>query len=117
VSTIIVAGAASDLADGEMKAISIEGHELLIARAGDDFYAAEDRCPHMGARLSQGVLQKTVVVCPRHGSRFDLTDGRVIDWTYWSGVKSKLAKALKSPEPLKTYRVQVDADRLLVALD
>lgn len=38
-------------------------------------HAVADVCPHAGATLSEGELDATVVTCPRHGSRFDVTDG------------------------------------------
>ena len=40
--------------------------------------AACDACPHAGACLSDGPLDATVVTCPAHGSRFDLSNGERI---------------------------------------
>ncbi len=116
-SRLVDVGAVGDLVSGTMKAITVEARELLLARVGDEYYAVDDLCPHMDARLSRGSLQGAVVVCPKHGSRFDLSDGRVVQWTEWSGVKLSLAKALKSPRPLKTYPVRLQEGRLLVELD
>jgi 3-phenylpropionate/trans-cinnamate dioxygenase ferredoxin subunit len=116
-SRLVDVGAAEDLADGAMKMVTVEGRDLLLARVGGSYYAADERCPHMGGRLSHGILEGTVVTCPRHGSRFDLSDGRVVRWTEWSGITLGLAKILKSPKPIKTYRVQSQGDRLLVDLE
>lgn len=38
-------------------------------------YATQDRCPHAGALLSEGELDRCVVTCPRHGSQFDVRTG------------------------------------------
>jgi nitrite reductase/ring-hydroxylating ferredoxin subunit len=38
-------------------------------------YATQDRCPHAGAVLSEGELDRCVVTCPRHGSQFDVRTG------------------------------------------
>lgn len=38
-------------------------------------YVAADRCPHAGATLSEGELDRSVVTCPRHGSQFDVCTG------------------------------------------
>ena len=38
--------------------------------------AQEDRCPHRGARLSQGRVVDDTLVCPYHGIRIDV-DGRI----------------------------------------
>ena len=76
----VVIGNAGDLADGDMKAVSVEGRDVLLARAGERYFAAADRCPHLGGRLSEGRLEGTVVTCPRHGSQFDLSSGEVVRW-------------------------------------
>jgi nitrite reductase/ring-hydroxylating ferredoxin subunit len=34
-----------------------------------------DACPHAGAPLSQGLLDRTIITCPRHGSQFDMSTG------------------------------------------
>ncbi len=116
-SRLVDVGAVDDLVDGGMKTVSPEGHDLLLARVGDAYYAADARCPHMGGRLPHGTLQGTVVTCPRHGSRFDLSDGHVIRWTRWTGITLAMAKVLKPPRPLNVYPVHVQGDRLLVDLE
>ena len=116
-SRSIDVGAADELAPETMKAVTVESRELLLARVGDKYYATDGRCPHMGGHLARGVLQGRVVTCPRHGSQFDLADGKNVRWTDWSGVTLSVAKAFKSPRPLKTYTVRVEEGRLLVDLD
>jgi 3-phenylpropionate/trans-cinnamate dioxygenase ferredoxin subunit len=103
--------------DGQMRMFSVAGREILLARIGDSFYAADNRCPHMGGRLSQGKLERSIVTCPLHHSQFDLTDGHVVRWTDWSGAKLALARMLKSPRPLKTYKVKVEEGRVFVEMD
>ena len=106
----------SDLKEGEMKAVNAAGREILLARVGDTFYAADNRCPHMGGRLSQGKLDSTVVTCPLHGSRFDLKNGEVVRWLKGAGLLSKIGKALKSPQPLTTYPVTTEDERVMVEI-
>ena len=107
----------NELKSGQMKMFNVGKREILLARAGDDFYAVDNRCPHMGGILSEGKLEKTIVTCPRHHSQFDLTDGHVVRWTDWSGVKLSLAKKVKSPRPVNKYRVKVEGGRVLVEID
>ncbi|MBI2830637.1 MAG: Rieske (2Fe-2S) protein [Chloroflexi bacterium] len=97
-----------------MREAMVGDREILIARVGNKYYAAENICPHMGAKLSQGKLEGTVVTCPRHASKFDLIDGRVIRWTDWTGVKASVSKLFKSPRPLTIYRVKVEGDNIFI---
>ena len=105
-----------ELKDGNMKAVLARGKEILLARVGDKFYAADNSCPHMSARLSTGKLEGTIVTCPRHGSQFDLTDGRVVRWTDWPGLISALAKMVKSPRPITTYPVKLEGDIIQIEI-
>ena len=104
----------SELTDGTMKAVSAEGHDILIAQAGQEYYAAENHCPHMNALLSQGKLSGTIITCYRHSSQFDLKDGHVVRWTNWSGVVVALAKVFKPPNPLRIYPTKSDGHQILV---
>jgi 3-phenylpropionate/trans-cinnamate dioxygenase ferredoxin subunit len=103
-----------DFEDGTMKEVSADGREILVVRVGDNYYAADNRCPHQGGNLSRGKLEGTVVTCPLHGSQFDITDGRVVRWLKGSGLMSKVDKALKLGKPLTVYSVKVEQDRILV---
>lgn len=113
-SKLVDVAAAADLAEGTMKAVTVGNNEFLLARVGGEFYAADEHCPHMGGRLSRGRLEGTIVVCPRHGSRFNLRNGRVDRWTEFSGVVLSVAKVVRSPRPLPTYPVHVQDGRLFV---
>jgi len=105
-----------ELKDGTLKAVDAMGREILLARVRNKYYAAQNRCPHMRGKLSQGELKGTVVTCPLHGSQFDLSDGRVVRWLMGSGWVSMVGRVLKSPRPLATYNVKVEGDRILVEM-
>ena len=105
-----------ELEDGAMKEVMVQGREILLVRVGDKYYATDNRCPHMGGKLSQGKLEGTVVACPRHGSQFDLSDGRVVRWLKGSGLVAMVGKALKSPRPINTYEVKQEGRDLLVEI-
>ncbi len=109
-------GKGGELKDGTMKQVSVQGKEILLARVGDKYYSADNRCPHMGGSLSQGKLEGTVVTCPRHGSQFDLADGHVVRWTSWSGIKLSTAKLFQSPRPIVLHRVKIEDDKILVEI-
>ncbi len=105
---------ANELAGGQMNMFMVGGREILLARVDAAFYAADNRCPHMGGILSDGQLEQTIITCPRHHSRFDLKDGRVLRWTDWSGLKLTFAKIARAPRPLKTYAVKFEDNKVFV---
>ncbi len=109
-------GRKDDLADGAMKQVKIEGHDILIARVADKYYAIDNRCPHLGGNLSRGRLEGTVVTCPVHGSQFDITDGRIVRWLKGSGPLQTVSKLFKGPKPVATYKVKVEDNNVLVEI-
>ena len=99
---------------GGMKSASLDGHEWLVANVGGEYYIADAHCPHMGGHLPDGVLEGTILTCPRHHSQFDLRDGRVIRWTDWEGAQLGIGKLLRHPRPLRTYAVTIEGHDILV---
>jgi nitrite reductase/ring-hydroxylating ferredoxin subunit len=110
----VKAGGTSEFQDGSKRKVTIEGHEILLARVGDKYYAVGSRCPHMGGDLAAGQLKGTIVTCPLHGSQFDISNGSVVRWLKGSGLISAVGKVLKSPRTLPTYSVKVDGDAILI---
>lgn len=50
---------------------------LVLVRRGDHVFALADACSHLGGPLSEGKLEGDCIVCPWHGSAFQLADGSV----------------------------------------
>jgi len=115
-SSLVGVSKTSELKDGAMKDVSVNGREILLAKVGDKYYAADNRCPHAGGKLSQGKLEGFVVTCPVHGSQFDLRDGQVVRWLKGSGLISAVGRFLKSPRQLTTYNVKVEDDRVIIEI-
>ena len=61
---------------------SVDGWQVVVARAGGGLVAFSDRCPHQATRLSTGRIRKGAVMCPLHGARFALPDGHCIGGAY-----------------------------------
>ena len=51
------------------------GDIAVFRNAEDEVFALEDRCPHKGGPLSQGIVHGRSVTCPLHGWTIDLTSG------------------------------------------
>lgn len=113
---LVKVGKIAELIDVTMKVVIVKGHEVMLARVGEKYYAVDNRCPHMGGKLSQGRLEGTIVTCPRHGSQFDLSDGHIVRWLKSSGLISRVSRALKPPESLVTYNVKVEDNRILIEI-
>jgi nitrite reductase (NADH) small subunit len=68
-----------DLAEGQAKAVTVNGKLIALFREGSQYFAIDDVCPHMGASLSEGCVEEGIVTCPWHGWRFRLSDGAWAD--------------------------------------
>jgi nitrite reductase/ring-hydroxylating ferredoxin subunit len=66
----------NEISPGKMKHVEVDGKEIMIANVDGKFYAINDRCGHMNARLSSGVLKGNIVTCPQHAAQFDVTTGK-----------------------------------------
>ena len=67
----------SDVPAGTGKKIEINGRTLALFNAGGKFYCVDGKCPHRGAPLYEGSVEGKELVCPWHGSRFDLETGHL----------------------------------------
>ena len=114
--SLIEVAKVGEISAGTMKEVTAQGRQILLARVGDKYYAADNRCPHMGGNLPKGKLEGAVVTCPLHGSQFDLKNGEVVRWLKGSGVVSAIGRALKSPKRLTVYNVKVEDDRVMVEI-
>jgi nitrite reductase/ring-hydroxylating ferredoxin subunit len=63
---------------GKMKHIEFNGKEIMIVNLDGKFYALNDRCSHTNAPLSMGHIQDSILTCPMHGARFDITTGKKV---------------------------------------
>jgi len=106
--------AVSDVTKDTMRHFSVEGYEVLVANLDGSFYAIDNVCPHMGGDLSMGVLEGSIVTCPRHKAQFDLKDGKCARWAQVGPVVSTLAKMIKPPRPAYSYKVKVVGEAIMV---
>lgn len=104
----------TDIKDGTMKKVRVEGNDLLLARIQEKYYCTDAYCPHLGGDLSQGTLAGTILTCPLHHSQFDITDGRVMRWTDLSGRVLTIAKNQRPPRSLRIYPVKIEGNTILV---
>ena len=90
-----------DLHPGGLMLVDLDGERVVLANAGGRIYALSELCTHVARPLSEGDLDGEELVCPFHGSRFD--------------VKSGEALTLPANEPLAVYKVKIDGSDVLIA--
>ena len=55
------------------------GRDIALFRNGnDEVFALEDRCPHKGGPLSQGIVHGCRVTCPLHNMVIELETGAAV---------------------------------------
>lgn len=69
----------SELLPGEFQ-IAYDGDTpIVVFNIDGELYAIEDVCTHDGGELASGTLRGYEIECPRHGSRFDVRTGAVLN--------------------------------------
>jgi 3-phenylpropionate/trans-cinnamate dioxygenase ferredoxin subunit len=59
--------------------IVIENRPILLTYTKNGVFAIRDKCPHMGATLSNGRLKDGVITCKDHGLPISVETGEVTD--------------------------------------
>jgi len=67
--------AVADVPAGSGRVVEAGGKEIALFNVDGRFYAIDNVCPHRGGPLGEGDLEGTVVVCPWHAWRWDVTAG------------------------------------------
>ncbi len=69
----------ASLPDEGRVGLRVGEHELVLYNVEGRIHAFEDRCPHLGAPLSEvGHVRAGTVICVLHCAKFDLGTGRVL---------------------------------------
>lgn len=68
-----------DLPEAELRRAQVQGVSVLLVKHDGRIFAIGEKCAHLGGPLAEGKLEGNSVVCPWHGSRFSMEDGRVIE--------------------------------------
>jgi 3-phenylpropionate/trans-cinnamate dioxygenase ferredoxin subunit len=93
----------NDIPDPGKRVFPVGDVFVLLCHIGGRFYAIDDCCTHDDGPLGEGELEGFAVICPRHGARFDVRDGRVL--------------AMPATRATRAYEVRVDGDDVYVTVD
>jgi 3-phenylpropionate/trans-cinnamate dioxygenase ferredoxin component len=85
-----------ELPPGSVKIVRAGSVAVGVYNLDGEYYAIEDRCSHDDGPLAEGEFdaEEAVVICPRHGSKFDIRSGRPL--------------SLPAYEPVETFPVTVE---------
>src|SRR5574340_1661634 len=98
---VVTVAEVSDLDEGELLAVEVDGEPVCLAKVNGSVYAFTDNCTHIGGPLNEGELDGEVLTCPWHGAQFNVCTGKV----------------LRGParQDIQTYPVKVEGSTILVS--
>ncbi|WP_300500839.1 non-heme iron oxygenase ferredoxin subunit [Marinobacter sp.] len=94
--------ALSDIPEGDVIGVTVEGKELALYEVEVEIYATDNLCTHGAARMSDGFLEGREIECPLHQGRFDVCTGK--------------AKCAPVTQDIKTYPVKIEGQHVMIKL-
>src|SRR5438874_3769805 len=98
---LVRAGSLAELRAAGRLVVHLDGHVLCLFAEGEEVYAVDNRCPHMGFPLHRGSVCDGILTCHWHHARFDLATGGTFD---------------QFADELRRFPVSLDGDDVLVDL-
>jgi nitrite reductase/ring-hydroxylating ferredoxin subunit len=92
----------SDIGEGKMIPVEVEGREIVLCRTREGWFAVDNVCTHAYARLHEGRLRGSRLICPLHGASFDCRNGAVL--------------GPPAVAPLRSYLVRIVDGNVQIAL-
>lgn len=68
--------ALSEIPASGTKVVVMDGKRILLCRSAAGIHAVDETCPHQAMSLEGARIRGTSIICPHHGARFSLEDGR-----------------------------------------
>jgi 3-phenylpropionate/trans-cinnamate dioxygenase ferredoxin subunit len=99
----------SQLPPNKMIIVVVGGKEVLLAKVDGSYYAIANKCTHLGGSLATGVLDGSIVACPKHGACFDIKTGKAVGEAKIGFMKMKVKDEAG-------YTVKVEGTNVLVGI-
>lgn len=64
------------LVENKGHCVKANGVSLVVIKSEGTVHAVENKCPHVGLPLGKGKIEGGEIVCPFHGSRFNIAPAR-----------------------------------------
>ncbi len=128
------AGPLRNFREGVATEMRLHTFRVAIVRQGEEAYAMAALCPHArlplgsfpGAPIRPEPVRDGCVMCPFHGARFEVTNGKAVRQPFSSEFnsnhpflgqfQSKLFFWNKGAEDIQTYPVRIENDQIIVGL-
>jgi nitrite reductase (NADH) small subunit len=95
---------AVNIPEREGRTLEIGSRSIALFNLGKRFVAVENRCPHGGGPLADGIVGGTTVTCPLHNWRVCLDSGQVVKPCSYREYR------------IKTFDVKVEDGTILLSL-
>ena len=92
----------SEISDPGKEIFEVEDQLVVVFHVEGKFYCIDDVCTHDGGPLSDGNLDGCQIACPRHGARFDITNGAAL--------------TMPATEGTRAHEVKIEGEQVLVKL-
>ena len=99
-TTLTKVASVSDFKGVNKIVVDVEGVAIALYNVSGTFYATDDICTHDGGTLADGELVGNEIICPRHGARFDVRNGK--------------AMCMPAFTPVNTYPVKVQGEDIFI---
>jgi len=93
----------ADVPKGRMLEVTVGTRSIVLCHTREGWFAVDNVCTHAYAKLSEGRLRKTRLICPLHGGSFDCRTGA--------------ATGAPAVAPLATYAIRLTGDDVEIALE
>ena len=92
---------ASEIEEGVVKVVRVGDAPIGLTKVEGEYFAFADVCTHDDGPVAEGELDEYTIECPRHGAKFDIRTGRVLQ--------------LPAVVPIPVYAVKIDGDVIQVS--
>ena len=107
-------------ADG-VRVVAGNGRRIAVFADGEQAFAVENNCPHMGFPLDRGSVRDGILTCHWHQARFDLQSGCTFD--LWADDVPRYATRISNgivyvaSEPVTPMSTSLHRQRLMRAIE
>jgi len=78
----------AEIPRGQARTFTLGDKRVAVCNVEGTFYAVDDMCTHDNGPLGSGFLDGHAIECPRHGAKFDVRTGAVLQLPAAAGIQT-----------------------------